>query len=255
MLRAAATLLSCRALPTHFGSQLFRRAPALPTVILMTIHISTPAVTARFTPAASGPLPTLRRILGSVIAWLSFPFVPILLSWVILSAGGQSCASGGPYQIAVECRESDGSQVAAAVILAFVAIFGFALSSGFGVSLLALGVFAIFGGFGAQFLVSFAQGTMSSGLIVGIAFSLFALLFFGVWLWAAPRSIALGSIRATGQKYYSSEQAYDDILRIDPEKAATLVKPRAIDWLISLAVFVVAAGTGTFIALAWIGVI
>jgi hypothetical protein len=221
----------------------------------MTIHISTPAVSARFTPAASGPLPTLRRILGSVIAWFSLPLVFILLAWVGISAGGRSCASGGPYQVAVECPEASGSQVAAAVILAFVAIFGFALAGGFGVSLLAVGGFTIFGGFGALFIVGFAQGVMSSGLVVGGAFSLFAIALLGVWLWAAPRSVALGSARATGEKYYSSEQAYDDILRIDPEKAATLVKPRAVDWLISLTVWVVAAGAGTFVALSWIGVL
>ena len=253
MPRTSGTLLSCRALPTHFGPQLFQRRGTLPNVRLMTIHISTPAVTARFTPAASGPLPTIRRILGSAIAWFSLPLVSIFLGWVMTTTG--SCASGGPYVSAVQCPDSAGSQIAAGVIFAFVALFGVALAGGFGVSLFAVGALTIFGGFGALFIANFVRGTMSSGLLVGSAFALFGLAVFGVWLWAAPRSIALGSIRATGAKYYSSEQAYDDILRIDPAKAATLVKPRAIDWVISLAVWVIAAGSGSVFALTSVGVI
>ena len=219
----------------------------------MTIHISTPAVSARFTPAASGPLHTLRRILGSAIAWFSLPLTFIFLAWVMTTSG--SCASGGPYVSAVQCAESDGAHVAAGVVFAFVALFGVALASGFGVSLFAMGALTLFGGFGALFIVEFFQGTMSSGLLVGSAFAIFGLAVFGVWVWAAPRSVALGSIRATGAKYYSSEQAYDDILRIDPAKAATLVKPRPVDWLISLSVWVVAAGSGSAFALNSVGVI
>jgi len=219
----------------------------------MTIHLSTPAVSARFTPAASGPLHTLRRILGSAIASFSLPLVFIFLGWVMTMTG--SCASGGPYVSAVQCSDSDGFHIAMGVVFAFVAMLGVALAGGFGVSLFALGALTLFGGFGALFIISFIQGTMGSGLLVGSAFSLFGLAVFGIWVWAAPRSIALGSIRATGAKYYSSEQAYDDILRIDPAKAATLVKPRFVDWVISLSVWVVAAGSGTVFALTSVGVI
>jgi len=223
----------------------------------MTIHLSTPALRVRFTPAASGLLPTLRRLLGSVLAWFSFAMTFLLLSWVGISTAsiGGSCASGGPYAIAVQCPESDAPQVAVAVILAFVAIFGFALAGGFGVSLLAIGGFTIFGGFGALFIAGWVAKLLSSGLIVGGAFALFAIALLGVWLWAAPRSVALGTMRVTGEKYYSTEQAYDDILRVDPERAATLVKPRPVDWLISVGVWLVAAGSGTVVALSWIGVL
>jgi hypothetical protein len=223
----------------------------------MTIHLSTPALSVRFTPAAPGPLSTLRRLLGSVIAWFSLPISFILLSWVGISTAsiGGSCASGGPYAIAVQCPESDAAQAAVAVILVFVAILGFALSSGFGVSLLAIGGFAVFGGFGALFIAGWVGQLLSSGLIVGGVFVLFALALLGVWLWAAPRSVVLGTMRVTGERYYSTEQAYDDILRIDPERAATLVKPRPIDWLLSIGVWLVAAGAGTAVALSWIGVL
>ncbi|TBN58055.1 hypothetical protein EYE40_11990 [Glaciihabitans arcticus] len=205
---------------------------------------------------STAPVPSLRsairRIIGSFLAFFAFPVSFVLLCAVGVSTAnlGGSCASGGPYQIAVECPETDGPFVAAAVILIFVAIFGYALAGGFGVSLLPVGWLVLFGGFGALFIVGFFAMGLSSGIIVGPVFLLMAIVPIGFMLLAAPRALFLGKVRASGAQYYENEKTYNSLLLINPAKAASLVKPRALDWALSLGVAAVAMTSGVFAALA-----
>jgi len=200
---------------------------------------------------------TIRRILGSFVAFFSFPLSFILLCAVGVSTAnlGGSCASGGPYQIAVQCPETDGPFVAAAVVLIFVAIIGYAFAGGFGVSLLPIGWLVLFGGFGALFIVGFFALGLSSGIIVGPVFLLMSIVPIGFMLFAAPRALFLGKVRASGMQYFEDEKSYNSLLLINPAKAASLVKPRALDWALSLGVAAGAMTSGVLVALAWVGAV
>ena len=219
---------------------------------MTTILVGSPTVSTVPVPSTRS---AIRRIIGSFVAFFSFPISFILLTAVGVSTAnlGGSCASGGPYQIAVQCPETDGPFVAAAVALIFVAIFGYLLAGGFGVSLMPVAWLVLFGGFGALFIIGFFAMGLGSGIIVGPVFLLMSIVPFGFMLLAAPRSLFLGKVRASGLQYWENEKTYNSLLLINPAKAATLVKPRALDWALSLGVFVVATAAGSVVALLWTG--
>ena len=192
----------------------------------------------------------LRRILGSAITWFSVSSAIILLASALLSvmAVGGSCASGGPYEIAVECP--DNAWLApVSIIGGLIGIFtGLVIAGGFGVSVVGFGWLALFGGLGSIFLAGFFVAGDTTGLIVGIVFVIMGIVPISGQLIGAPRQTMLGRIRATGEQYFTTKKEYDDLTRINAPKAATLVRPRALDWMLSLGVWIGASALGAWVA-------
>jgi len=214
--------------------------------MMILISGSQPAATTEYTVPHQGVRHALRRMLGSAIAWFSVSAAVTLLAAAMLSlmAVGGSCASGGPYEIAVECP--DNAYLAPVSIVGGLigVLAGLMLAGGFGVSVLGFGWLALFGGLGSIFLAGFVLAGDTTGLIVGIVFILMGVVPITGQLIAAPRQTMLGRIRATGEQYYTSKAEYDHLVLINAGKAATLVRPRAIDWLLSLGVWVGASALG-----------
>ena len=221
----------------------------------MTIHIS--AQRSVPTRIASGPIHTLRRILGSAISFFALQLSFILLCFVGVDTAklGGSCASGGPYEIAVECPSSSGAFVGIAVVLVFVAIIGYLFSGGFGVSLFPVGWLVLFGGFGVLFVIGSIVMGFSSGMIVGPVFLLMSIVPIGFMLLASPRALFLGSVRASGEQYWENEKTYQSLLLINPDKAESLVKPRIVDWALSIGVFVGSTVLGILVAFTMTGIV
>jgi hypothetical protein len=204
---------------------------------------------APYTVPHQGPRHALRRMLGSAIAWFSVSAAVSLLAAAMLSlmAVGGSCASGGPYEIAVECP--DNAYLApVSIVGGLIGVFaGLIIAGGFGVSVVGFGWLALFGGLGSIFLAGFILAGDTTGLIVGVVFILMGLVPITGQLIVAPRQTMLGRIRATGEQYYTSKTEYEHLLLINAPKAATLVRPRAIDWVLSLGVWIGASALGALV--------
>jgi len=217
--------------------------------MMILISGSQPAATEYVVPH-QGARHALRRVLGSAIAWFSASAAVTLLAAVMLTlmAVGGSCASGGPYEIAVECP--DNAYLApVSIVGGLIGVFaGLILAGGFGVSVLGFGWLALFGGLGSIFLAGFVIAGDTTGLIVGVVFILMGLVPITGLLIAAPRQTLLGRIRATGEQYVTSKSEYDHLVLINAPKAATLVRPRALDWVLSLCTWIAASALG-----AWVG--
>ena len=201
-------------------------------------------------PAASWRDSALLRVAGSAASWFGFVLSFTLLfqvSFSVMALGG-SCASGGPYEIAVECP--DNAYLAPlSIVGGLIGVFaGLILAGGFGVSVLGFGWLALFGGLGSIFLAGFVIAGDTTGLIVGVVFILMGLVPITGLLIAAPRQTLLGRIRATGEQYVTSKSEYDHLVLINAPKAATLVRPRALDWVLSLCTWIAASALG-----AWVG--
>jgi hypothetical protein len=193
----------------------------------------------------------IRRILGSAITWFSVSSAILLLASAMLSvmAVGGTCASGNSaYEIAVECPDN-AFLAPVSIVGGLIGIFaGLMLAGGFGVSVVGFGWLALFGGLGSIFLSGFFLAGDTTGLIVGIVFVIMGIVPISGQLIGAPRQTMLGRIRATGEQYFTTKKEFEDLTRINAPKAATLVRPRALDWMLSLGVWLGASALG-----AWVG--
>lgn len=217
---------------------------------MMILISGTEPTPTEYTVPHQGARHALRRILGSAIAWFSVSSAIVLLAAAMLSvmAVGGSCASGGPYEIAVECPDN-AFLAPVSIVGGLIGIgIGLLLAGGFGVSILGFGWLALFGGLGSIFLAGFFVAGDTTGLVVGIVFVIMGIVPISGQLIGAPRQTMLGRIRATGEQYFTTTKEFDDLTRINAAKAATLVRPRAVDWMLSLGTWLGASALG-----AWVG--
>ncbi len=198
----------------------------------------------------------LTRIAGSAISWFIFTACFTLLfqiSLAVMALGG-SCASGGPYQIAVQCPDN--------VWLAPVSIWAglgsvalsVAIAQGFGTPLTTWAWPILFVGLGGAFLASFVIALDITGLIIGIMFVVMGLIPLAIELRASPQRVFLGSRDAAGTPFAEGERARPSLLsrRAAIAEDAVPVAPRARDWALSLAIVVDATVAGVATANAWL---
>jgi len=192
----------------------------------------------------------LVRVLGSAASWFLFALCFTLLysvSQVVMGLGG-SCASGGPYEIAVECPDS-------VVAFAPLSIWGGLLAvgislyfaQGFGTPLTTWGWPILFVGLGIAFLM--AGGAVGWG--IGIMFVIMGLVPLVLELRASPQRVFLGSRNAAGAQFREGDKARRSLLSMGLPNTEDAVSPSGIDWLLSLMVLAVAAGGGYLVGVAW----
>lgn len=195
----------------------------------------------------------LVRIAGSAAAWFLFSLCFSLLlqvSLVIMSLGG-SCASGGPYDIAVECP--DNAWFAPVSIwggLAAVAISMF-FARGFGTPLTTWAWPILFVGLGGAFLAAFIFGQDIIGLIIGGMFVVMGLVPLVLELRGSPQRVFIGQFSASGKQFYEGESARRALMSPKEPNPEGSVAPTSGDWALALAITFGAVALGYLTAVAW----
>lgn len=193
------------------------------------------------------------RFAGSVVSWLMFTFFfggLFQTAGVVIGLGGY-CASGGPYVVETECPE-------AVVVFAPLGIFGMLAAAGvalifargFGVSLVAWAWPILFVGLGAQFAVGAIGGvSIVTNIVIGVMFVVMGLV--PVWFVISSKAIVptlVGSVNIAGERF-----AYEGKARryfgLTPTEAEHETVPTALDWVISLGLWLVSAGLGSWLSL------
>jgi hypothetical protein len=191
---------------------------------------------------------------GAALSWFMFSLnftLLYLVTFVVMSLGG-SCASGGPYEIAVQCPDN-------VALFAPLSIFGglaavgvsIALAQGFGTPLTTWAWPVLFVGLGSAFLLAFIFGHDLIGLIIGTMFVLMGLAPLVLELRGSPQRVFLGQFTAGGKQFFEGDRARRSLLSptaVNPEAA---VIPTLAHWALSLGITVVAAAAGYLTAVAW----
>jgi len=184
----------------------------------------------------------LARGLGASVSWFLFTLSLMLLvlaMFDVMAIGG-SCASGGPYEIAVECPDSAG--------LAPLAIFGglgataiaLFLSQGFGTSLVDLAWPLLFGALGGMFISSLDP----VGFVIGGVFEIMAIIPLVLVLRASPQRVFLGAVTLGGQRFYEGENPRRSPIGLNFAQAEYPVKPGISNWLVSAVFLLVPVAAG-----------
>jgi hypothetical protein len=196
----------------------------------------------------------LIRVLGSAVSWFLFSLSFSLLfqvSLTVMSLGG-SCASGGPYEIAVECPDDVTAFAPLSIYggLAAVAI-GIFFAQGFGVPLTTWAWPVLFVGLGGAFLLAFIFGQDITGLIIGGMFIVMGLVPLVLELRASPQRVFLGQRAANGQQFYEGERAKRSLLSMGAPNPEGAIAPTAAHWGFALLIAIAAIVLGYLTAAAW----
>jgi hypothetical protein len=197
------------------------------------------------------------RFFGHILSWLLFTFsftTLYLTALTVLSLGGY-CASGGPYEISVECPDT---------VLAFTPwnIFGGLIAcaisglfaQGFGTPLLVWAWPILFVGLSIPFFISIAYGIWVNAFI-GVMFLVMGLV--PIWLFlkgGQTRFAFLGTRNVQGNNFVGGENTKPAFRMIGRRPGADVdpVEATGGDWLLALGTTIVAAGAGVWLAqLAW----
>jgi hypothetical protein len=188
--------------------------------------------------------------LGSAVSWLLFAMCFTLLwlvSLVVMGLGG-SCATGGPYEIAVQCPDGVAAFAPLSIIGGLFAVgISFVLAGGFGLPLIIWAWPILFCGLGAAFLLS-ADPT---GLVVGIVFELMGLVPLVVVVRANPQRVFLGERSAGGQPFYEGTNARGTLVAPYAPHRTGVINPRGDHWVLALGVPAVAILAGYALAQLW----
>lgn len=197
------------------------------------------------------------RFLGAAFSWLLFTFsftTLYLTAFTVMSIGGY-CASGGPYQIEVQCPDNVlaftpwnifGGMIAVAVSLLF--------AQGFATPLVLWAWPILFTGLSIPFFYSAAYGAWGN-IFIGVMFLVMGL--GAVWIFfkgGGLRLGLLGSRNLQGNNFIGGDNAKPAYRMIGrrPGVDTDAVDATRGDWLLALGVTVIAGGSGIYLAqLAW----
>lgn len=196
----------------------------------------------------------LWRVFGSFGSWFLFTLCFTLLylgSSTVMGLGGY-CASGGPYQIEVQCPDAVALFVPLSIFggIAAVAI-GVFFAHGFGTPLLSWAWPILFLGLGIAFLRASTMPGAISFLICGVLFVLMGAVPLYLEVRASVRALFLGTTNISDAPFVQGENPRTALFRLarrrDDEREP--VVPAAGDWTLSLGLLVVAAGLGLYVAM------
>lgn len=196
----------------------------------------------------------LVRVLGSAGSWFIFAMSFSLLvnvSTAVMAVGG-SCASGGPYEIAVECPDGVAAfaplSIFGGLIAVAIAIF---LAQGFGTPLTTWAWPILFCGLGAVFLMSFFLSGDPVGLIIGILFEAMGVAPLILELRGSPQRVFLGQRAANGAQFYEGERARRSMMSMGEVNPEGSIRPTAAHWVFALAITIGFSYLGYLVAGLW----
>jgi hypothetical protein len=195
----------------------------------------------------------LTRIVGSSLSWFLFALSFSLLYYVTVAvmAVGGSCASGGPYEIAVECPDGVAAFAPLSVFGGLIAV-GISLyfAQGFGTPLTTWAWPVLFVGLGSAFLLAFIFAQDIIGLILGVMFVVMGLVPLVAELRGSVQRVFIGQRTSTGQQFYEGERARKTLMSPSIPNPEGAVIPTATHWAVSLVIVAVSVGAGYTLALA-----
>jgi hypothetical protein len=198
----------------------------------------------------SGPL---WRVAGSLASWLLFSLCFTLLylgSSIVMGLGG-FCASGGPYQIEVQCPDAVVAYVPLSIFggLAAVALGAF-LARGFGTPLVGWAWPILFLGLGTAFLIASAQPGGITFLICGVLFVVMGAVPLVLAVRADVRALFLGTTNAADEPFIANRAPRGTLLGITAPRndQRDPVAPTPGDWALSLGILVAGVGLGVYLA-------
>jgi hypothetical protein len=198
----------------------------------------------------------ITRFFGSVLSWFLFTLNFSLLAYSsqsVMSVGG-SCASGGPYDIAVPCPDNVTAFLPWCVFGGLFAIaIAIALGQGFGTQVIMLAWPILFCSLGVLFLAAFFGTGDPTGLIIGVLFEAMGLAPLVIEFRGSVQRVFLGSVNLDGQRFYEGPRARKSLMSPSEPNPEGAVAPRAVDWLLSLGILIIAGGGGFVIARVWFG--
>ena len=205
-------------------------------------------------PAFSWRDSALVRVGASAASWFLFALSFTLLfqvSFTVMALGG-SCASGGPYEIAVECPEG---VAAFAPLSIFLGLFAVGINAffarGFGTPLTTWAWPILFCGLGAAFLYAFFASGDAVGLIIGVMFEVMGAVPLLLELRASPQRVLLGQRSATGEQFFEGDRAQRSLLSPYTPNPEGAIRPGAGQWLLALVVTAVFAFLGYWLGGLW----
>ena len=199
----------------------------------------------------------LTRVVGSAASWFLFAlsFTLLFLSGTAVIGLGGFCASGGPYQIAVQCPDSVVAFTPLSIFggLIAVAISAF-LAQGFGVPLTTWAWPILFCGLGLAFLGGFVAYQDIVGLLLGIMFEIMGLVPLVIELRGSPQRVFLGQFAVNGAQLYEGEKAKRSLMSPKTPNPEGAVQPTAAHWVLSLGIAVIFVAAGIQVARLWFAV-
>ncbi|MDP3209421.1 MAG: hypothetical protein Q8M65_09765 [Rhodoglobus sp.] len=195
----------------------------------------------------------LVRIVGSAGSWFLFSLSFSLLFQVTITvmALGGTCASGGPYEIAVECPDNVAAfaplSIFGGLLAVGVSVF---LAQGFGTPLTTWAWPVLFVGLGGAFLVPFVVDQDPIGLVLGGMFVIMGLIPLVLELRGSRQRVLLGQFAADGTQFYEGSSARKSLLSPKLPNPEGAVAPTAAQWMLALLLSVGGVLVGYFTAVA-----
>lgn len=193
------------------------------------------------------------RVIGSIVSWLLFSTSFTLLylgSSVVMGLGG-SCASGGPYEIAVPCPDSVALFVPLSIWTGIIAVaLGIFLARGFGPPLISWAWPVLFIGLGVAFLIASAQPGGITFLFLGLMFVAMGAVPLVIEFRASPQRLFLGLTNVAGARFTEGDSARTGIagaIRRSGDEGESIA-PTGGDWSLSLGILAATVGLGVYLA-------
>jgi len=194
----------------------------------------------------------LVRMVGSAASWFLFSLSFGLLyqsSIAVMQLGG-SCASGGPYEIAVECPDSVALFTPLSIFGGLFAVaIGVVLAQGFGTPLTTWAWPVLFIGLGSAFLLAFIFGQDIVGLIIGTMFVIMGLVPLVLELRGSVQRVFIGQRDAAGRQFDEGPRARRSLMSPTAPNPEGAVPATALNWIVAIAIPVVSIGLGWLRAL------
>ncbi|MEO8094112.1 MAG: hypothetical protein ABI632_04170 [Pseudolysinimonas sp.] len=214
----------------------------------MTYNLSAPAARSAWRSFA------ITRVGGAAVSWFLFSlcFTLLFLSGTAVIGLGGFCASGGPYQIAVQCPDAVAAFTPLSIFGGLIAVgLGAWLAQGFGTPLTTWAWPILFCGLGLAFLGGFVTQGDITGLLIGIMFEIMGLVPLVIELRGSPQRVFLGQFSASGAQFYEGESARGALLSPTSPNPDGAIKPTLGHWLAGLGTAVVFAALGAQVAILW----
>ena len=195
------------------------------------------------------------RLAGSFVSWFAFVFFFMGLfqvAGVVIGLGG-FCASGGAYEISVECPEG-------VVLFAPLGIFGMiagvviglVFAREFGTPLVLWAWPILFVGLGAQFFAgAFVGGQVAiTNILLGLMFVVMGVIPLWWSIRAGVQPFLLGNANALDQQFAYRDTGRKSHFAPKYEKGTDEpITASPADWALSLGILVVAIATGGWLSI------